>query len=406
MVERISSINMHRIKWCCEEFGMGYGDLADELGIPVLRKLEQAKRRGLTYRQLRKVADFFDRGLLFFIGDEPISTETAYSPLFRTLAGARPELGRDTNLLMRRVEGCRELYEDLLEDLGYADEKGWEGDLGGGRSTSPVELAKLARKWLGVDETKVDYDSLRIAIEGKGILVFMSIGEPGKKILRLEKNSNVRGFSLYDKATPAILVNKMPNYGTSKGGENIQSFTLMHELGHLLLHKGAFITEQDYIYSRRKKEKEANQFAANFLIPQEHLGALRGEGLRGLDGQQLEKKLKPHAKDWGVNTMVVALRLLLAKMISRGEYASFERYKEFCREQAKAKRKEQQEKKNRKAAIPRFRDKETLAMYGSLYTNAVLDALSAEQITLSKASKYLGDLDISYVHKLQGREKP
>ena len=51
-------------------------------------------------------------------------------------------------------------------------------------------------------------------------------------------------------------------------------FTLFHEVGHLLLHKGdAFVDIEGQTGSQQ--ETEANDYAANFLIPQEYVTRLK-----------------------------------------------------------------------------------------------------------------------------------
>lgn len=70
------------------------------------------------------------------------------------------------------------------------------------------------------------------------------------------------GVSLVsDKGNHIVVVNKnMPN-------DRIR-FSLAHELGHLIMHNSMFI-----VLEARDKEKEANQFAAEFLMPEREIGS-------------------------------------------------------------------------------------------------------------------------------------
>lgn len=70
------------------------------------------------------------------------------------------------------------------------------------------------------------------------------------------------GVSLVsDKGNHIIVVNKnMPN-------DRIR-FSLAHELGHLIMHNSMFV-----VLEARDKEKEANQFAAEFLMPEREIGS-------------------------------------------------------------------------------------------------------------------------------------
>jgi Zn-dependent peptidase ImmA (M78 family) len=68
---------------------------------------------------------------------------------------------------------------------------------------------------------------LSIAIEKLGILVVFSGIVDGNTSRSLDLNE-FRGFALYDKKAPLIFVNSKDSY-------KAQNFTLIHELGHILL---------------------------------------------------------------------------------------------------------------------------------------------------------------------------
>lgn len=82
-------------------------------------------------------------------------------------------------------------------------------------------------------------------------------------------NPNVSGF--YDPSEQKIYVN-------AKEGARRQAFTIAHELGHAILHQ-KWAESNDYRVLMRDmgagkddpKEKEANTFAANLLVPREML---------------------------------------------------------------------------------------------------------------------------------------
>ena len=67
-MDRIESINTERIRWCANERGIALERLADEAGVPqkALASLFE-DGLGLTFAQLRKLADYFGRGVLFFL---------------------------------------------------------------------------------------------------------------------------------------------------------------------------------------------------------------------------------------------------------------------------------------------------------------------------------------------------
>ncbi|MDH4101350.1 MAG: XRE family transcriptional regulator, partial [Nitrospirota bacterium] len=259
-MERIQSINPKRIAWCCADYGITPSDLASELSIAVT-SIERvlAGEDGITFNQLRKVADYFGRGVLFFLESGPVDEAQVHTPQFRTLANQKPELSTNIKKLIERVEKQRAVYLSLLEDLDATERL---------RFSPPAlppkdkqEAASIARKWLGLP-VENNFDSYRAAVEAQGILVFRSNGFSGK--WQIPKQSPILGFTLYDPTCPVIVIKKRP-------WEAQQSFTLMHELGHLLLHKTSSIDDEHDLLSHQGRESDANAFAGHLLVPDNFL---------------------------------------------------------------------------------------------------------------------------------------
>lgn len=80
----------------------------------------------------------------------------------------------------------------------------------------------------------------------------------------IDKLSGFIGYGIRD--IVVICINYKRSYGR-------QNFTLAHEFGHWLLHKGISISDEDKVlsYSKDNIEQEANAFAAEFLYPNEFL---------------------------------------------------------------------------------------------------------------------------------------
>lgn len=114
---------------------------------------------------------------------------------------------------------------------------------------SPEYVANYTRRFLklGRDEPVRNIYSL---LESSGIILY--------EIDDLEKFDGVSFIT--DKGFPVIIVNK--NFSNDR-----KRFTIAHELGHVLMHN-----ENNFpISSYRDKEKEANLFASEFLMPQESI---------------------------------------------------------------------------------------------------------------------------------------
>ena len=112
-MEHIQSINPERIAWCCADYGIMPGDLASELDI-ALSSIERvmAGEDGLTFNQLRKIADYFGRGVLFFLEEGAVDATQVHTPQFRTLTNQKPEVTPTLKKFIERVEKQREVYFD------------------------------------------------------------------------------------------------------------------------------------------------------------------------------------------------------------------------------------------------------------------------------------------------------
>lgn len=377
-MERIQSINPDRLAWCCADRGMTLEQCAAEVGIAA-GNLERvmAGEPGLTFNQLRKLADFFGRGMLFFLEPGPVDEAQVHTPQFRTLANQKPELSPRVKALIERVERQRAIFLSLREELEAADLPRFAPpDLTG---LDIPDAARKVREWLGLADTN-DFESYRRAVETKGLLVFQSNGYNGK--WQIAKESPILGFSLYDPECPVIVVKKLPV-------ESRQCFTLMHELGHLLLHKTSSIDDERDLHSPEGMERDANAFAGHLLVPDAFLKSIR-DADRPAEAAGFDDWLLQQRKAWGVSGEVILLRLLDAGRLQRRDYDAYRewRYKPaIAKEEAGGSR--------------AYRYREPKHVFGDIFVRTVLEALSARHITLAKASSYLDNLKIKDVHQLE-----
>lgn len=376
-MERIQSINPDRITWCCADRGITLEDFASEVGIATANiDKVMAGEAGITFNQLRKIAEYFGRGILFFLEPSPVDESQVHTPQFRTLANQKPELSPRIKALIERVEKQRAVYLNLREDLDDADTPRFSPpDLAG---LSPQAAAGAVRQWLELAERN-DFESYRRALEAKGLLVFRSNGYTGK--WQIAKESPILGFSLYDPECPVVVIKK-------QAWEPQQSFTLMHELGHLLLHKTSSIDDNHDLHSHEGREQEANAFAGHLLVSQTFLTDIR-DADRPHEVDQFDEWLREQRKAWGVSGEVILRRLLDAGRLPREQYAA---YREWRQEAVVA-----EEGGGSRA----YRHREPTHVFGDTFVRTVLDALSARHITLTKASSYLDNLTIKDLHSLE-----
>lgn len=376
-MERISGINPDRFLWCCADRGVSVEECASTLDIAMgnFEKL-LAGEPSLTFNQLRKVADYFGRGVLFFLEQAPVNEAAVHSPQFRTLSNKKPELSASVRALIERVEHQRTVYLTLRDEVDEGSYPRFSPPQLGG--LSPKQAAATARVWLGLGP-KNDFGSYRRALEAQGLLVFRSNGYNGK--WQIAKESPILGFSLYDPECPVIVVKK-------QAADAQQVFTLMHELGHLLLHRSSSIDDDEDMHAHGGKEQDANAFAGHLLVPDGFLPAISDQE-RPDDVALYDDWLSEHRKHLGVSSEVILRRLMDSRRLPRQLYSAYRQWRQ-------ERRVDEKEGGNRA-----FRHREPKHVFGDVYVRTVLDALSGKRISLSKACSYLDNLKVKDIHLLE-----
>lgn len=376
-MERIQSINVPRIDWCCADRGMTRDELAHEVGIaPASIAKVMEGEAGLTFNQLRKIAAFFGRGTLFFLETEPVNEAKVHTLQFRTLANQKPELSPRLKLLIERVERQRAIYLALRDELDPADMVVFSPPKLEGLRIPNV--ARTVRLWLGLADRN-SFDSYRQAIEARGLLVFRSNVYNGK--WQIGKESPILGFSLYDSACPVIMVKKQES-------ETRQTFTLMHELGHLLLHKTSSIDDESDLHAQEGEEREANAFAGHLLVSDAFLLSIRDDD-RPADVAEFDDWLEPQRREWGVSSEVILRRLMDGKRLPQAQYVA---YRQWWANRIVP---------EKDGGSRQYRNREPKHIFGDGYVRTVLDALNSRRISLAKASSYLDNLTIRDLHQLE-----
>jgi Zn-dependent peptidase ImmA (M78 family) len=375
-MERIHSLNPERILWCCQDREITLDDLAADTGIS-RGALERAVTRegALTFGQLRRVARYFGRGVLFFFDQEEAQAETVHTPQFRTLLNQKAALSPKIKIIIEQAERQRDIYMALRQEM-TGDEVAFQPpDL----TRDIARAAAATRNWLGLSDEN-DFGTFREAIQAKGILVFRSNGYNGK--WQIPAESPILGFNLFDARCPVIVVRK-------ERSEERQAFTLMHELAHILLHRSSSIDDATDFYAHEGHERDANQFAGLVLVPDAFLARI-DDATRPLEASELKNWLYPWTRRWGVSAEVVLRRLMDAGRLARDEYAA---YREWQAAQPVPAPDGQ--------AVRTYRYREPTHLFGTAFVRTVLDSLISRKITLTRASTYLDGIKVSDVHKLE-----
>lgn len=380
-MERVEKVNIDRLLWCCNEAETSLHELFDALKIPTEKADRLLKGEGyiLTFNQLAKLGEYFDRGMLFFYEDGPVEEDSLLTPQYRTIQNQKPNVSYSIKKLIRHVEKHRKIYLDLVKDLGLDVPLKVDFPEIPSNSTNK-DKAIILRKWLGITE-KNTFSSYRKAIENKGILIILTNGFAGK--WQIPKENKIRGFALYNEELPVIVVRKISS------NPEAQSFTLMHELAHLALHKDSFIDDEDDLYAKSGREKEANSVASYLLIPDKFLEQINQQELTTLQISEFKNYFNDKVKSWAVSVDVILLRLVSAKRLTFSVYEAYRKWNA------------NHDFPEGSGGSRQYRNREPIHILGKPYVGAVLTALSENIITLTKASTYLDNIGLSNINKLK-----
>lgn len=379
MMGRLEAFNPGRLLWCMNDAGIESAELAREVDIAeatVRRAL--AGEIGLTFIQIQKIARFFGRTPLFFLEAGDANPEAIRSPQFRSLLNQRQDLDQRLKNLVQLVEWQRQVYIDLLRESDAGDLIQFDPPSIGVKDVAGA--ASVARNWLGAT-TENSFEQYRGLIERAGILVFRTNGYAGK--WQLPSTHPVVGFSLFHSLYPVIVVRK-------ESAEARQTFTLAHELGHLLLFHESSVDIEENLRSHVAKEREANRFAGYFLLPDVLLNEIAVEALPA-DPAHLEARLGDYRRKWGVSSDVILIRLIEAEMLPRAIYDAFTEWR--------LGRKPPEAPEGRGSR--QWRHREPRHILGDAYVRGVLTALSEKRLTTVKASRFLDDLKLNDIKKLE-----
>lgn len=285
------------LRWARERRRLSVEDAAKKVDQPVERLVAwEAGEERPSIAQLRTIANVYKRPLaVFFLPRPPTDFDAMSLPDFRRVPGAKakgmtPELA----LEVRAAASMRDEAADLADQLGeHPEALGVVGDL----ADDPEELAVEVRARLNVSgtdqsgwrEPRLGYNAWRRALERFGVLTFQFSGV---------ESEEARGFSISGQPFSVVAVNSRETYTG-------RSFSLMHELGHVLLnHGGVCDLAQD-----QGEETFCNRFAAELLVPRAALSA-RADVKGHAVGAWEDEELRALARDFAVSEEVVLRRLL------------------------------------------------------------------------------------------------
>ncbi|MCD4825106.1 MAG: XRE family transcriptional regulator [Phycisphaerae bacterium] len=369
--KQLAHVKGEVLKWARESMNFDITEIAEHLKIDTQRLVDwENGTTQPTIPQLRKIATLYKRPLAaFFLPEPPRDFHVPHD--FRQVFGQpAPALSPELITEIRAAQFRRNLAIDLAEEIIEPPET----LIGLVSLRDNKELvAKKARGLLGISlsmqkKWKTPYDALngwKIAMEALGVLVFHFSG------VEVEE---VRGFAISKQPFPVIGINgKDSPYG--------RVFTLIHELGHLLLNKGGISDLKEYAYGQSANQKIeifCNFLAGSVLVPREDLLQQPDVKHATTSTEWKNPQLQHLANLYGVSKEVILRRLLIVGKTNKDFFES--KRKEFLAQIYAT------GKPGGFMTVPR----KIIRAAGQPFLRIILSAYNRQAITTSDLAEYLG----------------
>lgn len=365
MATRVHDVNPTILRQCREQAGLSISDVKSK--IPTIETIEDGSRSP-TFNQIDTLASMYAVPRWVFIADEMpdrYKFEQAI-PAFRQFSRTRSQVFDQAKLrrVVARVERYREFMLDLIEDV---DDSGVQpfAPPAISKDDSPEIAAEVLRRWLYPSTGPMEFYDWRATLESKGVYVFVTSRYPGWSNI---DDLDLRGLSIYHDNLPVIVVN-------DSDSRKAQSFTLFHELGHVLRRESSL---DDWGASLDPAaERWCDRLAGCFLMPEIDIDRVIA---RTVDFDLVKRA----ATSLRVSSYAILVRL---RQLDRIEQSNFDR----IRDQLFDEYEQQRARMRRSPGGPaRNRPKEVLTQFGPTFTSLVLQAYNDREIGLQKTSSILG----------------
>jgi len=377
-------LNPSVLLWAREESGFPLERVAHRLHVKVERAAswEQPGGQAPTLRQMQELARFFHRPLgIFFLPSPPQLPPLAaeYRRLLGVVVGKEsPEL----RLAVRQMSIRRDHAINLIDELG---EEIPAFRLKAHLNEDPVAVADQLRKTLKIDlaaqtgwrDEWQAWHGWRAAVENLGVLVF--------QFLKVSLNE-VRGLSLLRFPLPVVGINSKEKVAGSK------SYTLIHELVHLMLAMGH---EEETALKEKRSDKQwesverfAETAASHVLVPENALTSAMGQ--KGKNSAWDIEEVRRLARNFRISPLAMATRLRASGYMTWPSYRDWKKKWDAYLETLRP----------RSGGIASPAEK-AINRNGRPFVQLVLEALQTNRIASAEAAHYL---DLKFQHFEELRE--
>ncbi len=378
-------VNPEILAWARESAGLSVDDAATRIGFSSSRissaadkltAIEEGEREP-TRPQLVKMADAYRRPLLtFYLSRPPKKSERGAD--FRTVQGESSR--KDDALLdalLRDIRARQSMIRAILEDEDEAETLPFVGSHS--VADGIPEVLTSLRNLLGIELQ--DYRSKRNAGDGFALLrrhaeragVFVVVRSDLGNYHTALDTGVFRGFTISDPIAPFIVIN-------GQDARSAWSFTLLHELVHILLGQtgvGNSNTEQD-------SEQFCDEVASSYLLhPYEIVEARIFETS---DFQTTVQKIGAFASERNISMTMVAYNAYLSELIDFSTYRAFSR---FFHDRWKEQRQRERDRSRNSESGPDYYVVQRHRI-GSAMLSFTKRMMGAGALSTSKAAKILG----------------
>ena len=368
------------LKICREQMALSIDEVNSKASLKTLSEIEKGERVP-TLKQVDRLSELYLVPPWVFTKSS-LPDEYNFGkiiPSFRTFKKAcEKNFDYKARLITAKVEGFRKTIINLREAIN-------EPAL---VFTPPIstlnrynisDVSRAVLDWLGTGEKSFSFSQWRKKIENKGVFIFVT--SPLSSWSKVDSGT-FRGLSIYHEKLPIIIINGSDAY-------KAKSFTLFHELGHLLTKKTMF--DKTVGEAQSGEERICDNFAGEVLMPEHRIRQYYDNVREAKKASQRLEAIDAIANKFKVSTYATLVRLKNLNIVEQSQYREVERL---------IIPKIRQSMRSDEGGIPRNMPNEIRTQYGKIYSETVMQAYFEKQITLHKARNMFGLKKVDHLLKM------
>jgi len=368
------NVSYEVLLWARESLALTRNQATEKTEIPAKRlvQLETGEKQP-TLEELKAFSKAYKRTIATLLLTNPPKEKPLPTDRRTVDSNKLGNFHEKTIMAVRKARALAQSFVELRKETGFELPK---FRLFASMQDQPQAIANQVRKYLHLDEIR-EIININHALEA----YIEKVESLGVAVFQLSlTQDNLRGFAIVDDVVPII--------GIKRGGEQVHSktFTLFHELGHILLNEGGLC---DLAFNSQVEiEKWCNAFSAEVLMPSAELLQMQKVIDYEQQGQKVwaNKDLIELANYFHVGPLAI-LRSLLEKQLTTQAFY-MERHEKWNKPQFG------------RAKNPEGRNiaKETISEKGRTYVGLAFKAFDQNLINIKDLSDFLG-VKLSYIPK-------